>query len=204
MVFCVSIVIFLIFLFVLLRACIVCPLKCLRRIWVFYTILLCSTFKLQSFLNRRKTEIENIKKKEWNRKCSSFCARAIISTDRTAFLSCLRSLARVLMKINIRRQILFLHLKKRTFFFPSIYFWSEKKGHPNLLNHWCDLQSIQWEWLATSVQWMQYGTENRNFCDKSILFNEVHWSMIGMAHSKNPFNEQNQQQQNKHSKKVRS
>lgn len=31
------------------------------------------------------------------------------------------------------------------------------------------------------VQKMQYGTENRNFSDKSILFNEVHWSVIGMA-----------------------
>lgn len=70
----------------------------------------------------------------------------------------------VLMKININRQILFLHLNVRFIEKKEknnmIFFHS--RGDSNLLNQ-CDLQSMNIIVFVMLTQKMQYGTENRNF-----------------------------------------
>lgn len=92
------------------------------------------------------------------------------------------------MKINIRRQILFLHLKKGLCV-HIFSIWSEKRGHPNLLNqtvisNQCTRMAFnastkdairyrkpQFQWWIDFIQWSAL------ICDR--YGTKIHWITFG-------------------------
>lgn len=99
-------------------------------------------------------------------------------------------------KINISRQILFLHLNRMKKMGPVFYGKCKNNNNSSQRRKAIRIDSInlislesmqdsEWHsiyYVKLGTQRCNNSTENRNFTsDKSILFNQVHWSVIGIA-----------------------